>query len=940
MCILINLTFETKLRTKIFFNMHISDIRQQLDILGLVQQYGLQPSRNNMIKCPFHEDDKPSLQLYPKTNTWHCFGCGKGTDVIDFIQLKEDFTKHRAITKAKKLIGFEPKLVRVVQEKPQPKELSHAERVEALTRAFTYFARSMKGRDLKPKEYLQNRNLDPEKLTLGFDGHLFHKSATDQQKEEYLSLGLIYPDKLRRENNFHSLFDCCIVFPMYNDKGEIVNLYGRCTDETNKSKHRYLPGKHTGLYPGYPKAETQTVILTECIIDSATLESLSVSGLSSFSLLSLYGTNGLTAEHIHALQNLKDLKEIILFFDGDQAGKEANEKHSKYLKDLFPEVKVSAIPTPDNEDINSLSVLYGENAAAFIEDLISKRVFFLSQENKEPENPVKPSDEKKKSDSSDNTSVSAVKSLSVAVSVSYSPDSLLNTDNPEQLIFKNEWLTASVWGGIDLYNIKKLRATLHLQSLSNESLEYRDTVDLYSNTHTQRLIREASEKLETGTMAMTKSISALTKELEGYRQQQREQERKRQEQEKERGKETFSAEQLRAAEQFLKSKSLMKQTEAHIHNIGLVGEEEKGMLLFFILLTRLFQNPLHALVQGKSGSGKTYLLKCIAGLIPKAHCQITTALTENTLYHSSEGYWKHKILLIEDLDGVLSALLPLREMMSNQSISKISTEKNLKTGEFEPKLLYVEGPVCVAGATTKDKIYEDNANRSFLIQVNESPEHQQRVLEYQRKEIAGLLDKSKQVQTQTLFKAAQLHLQPMEVIIPFGDQLRIPDYVFKKLRTNAHYLTLIKAIAFWHQKQREIKEKEDGTKYIEATLKDVAWANKLSREVLLRKSDELNGALRGFFESIKAWMKTNNMETFQAKPLRERFRMNPMQVNRYLRELEQRSYIKQAGGNRKTGFEYTITVWDDYEQLQSGLNILDEVLEILKAQYNTSVTEV
>jgi DNA primase len=206
------------------------------------------------------------------------------------------------------------------------------------------------------------------------------------------------------------------------------------------------------------------------------------------------------------------------------------------------------------------------------------------------------------------------------------------------------------------------------------------------------------------------------------------------------------------------------------------------------------------------------------------------------------------------------------------------------------------------------------------------------VLEYQRKEIAGLLDKSKQVQVQTLLKAAQLHLKPMEVVIPFGDQLRIPDYVFKKLRTNAHYLTLIKAIAFWHQKQREIKEKEDGTRYIEATLKDVAWANMLSKEVLLRKSDELNGALRGFFESIKAWMKTQKMETFQAKPLRERFRMNPMQVNRYLRELEQRSYIKQAGGNRKTGFEYSVTVWDDYEQLQSGLSILDEVLEQLKAK--------
>lgn len=911
--------------------MQISEIREQLDILVLVRQYGLEPNSNDMLLCPFHGDDKPSLQLYPKTNTWHCFGCEKGTDVIDFIELKEGITKHKALTKAKALLGVWEKRVAVSKEIKQVKELTASERVAVLTRAFTYFVRGTKGKDLKPKEYLKGRNLDAQKLTFGFDSRLFHSKATEEQKQEYLSVGLIYPDKLGRVNNFHSLFDGCIVFPMYNEQGEIVNLYGRCTDETNKSKHRYLPGKHTGLYPGYPKAETQSVILTECIIDTATLQSLSVferRGLLSCSLISLYGTNGLTSEHIHALQNLKDLKEIVLFFDGDQAGKEAGVKQAQYLAALFSEIKISIVPTPENEDINSLSVLYGENASDFLEDLISKRVFFLSQEKQEQkEQTVQISNEKKEPEQNrETTSPSPGRGNEDR----NSPSSNLNTDNPEHLIFKNEWLRASVWGGIDLYNIKKLRATLHLQRLSNTYLEYRDTVDLYSNTPVQRLIREGSEKLEIGSTAMTKSISALTRELEGYRQQQRDQERKRQQEEKERGKEVFTAEQLRAAEQFLKSGSLMKQTESHIHNIGLVGEEEKGMLLFFILLTRLFQNPLHALVQGKSGSGKTYLLKCIAGLIPKAHCQITTALTENTLYHSSAGYWKHKILLIEDLDGALSALLPLREMMSNQSISKISTEKNLKTGEFEPKLLYVEGPVCVAGATTKDKIYEDNANRSFLIQVNESSAHQERVLEYQRKEIAGLLDRSKQEHTQSLFKAAQLHLQPLEVVIPFGEQLRIPDYVFKKLRTNAHYLTLIKAIAFWHQKQRVVKEKEDGTRYIEATLKDVAWANKLSREVLLRKSDELNGALRGFFERIKMWMHTNKMETFQAKPLREHFRMNPMQVNRYLRELEQRSYIKQAGGNRKMGFEYSVTVWDDYEQLQSGLSILDEVLEQLK----------
>ena len=58
-----------------------------------------------------------------------------------------------------------------------------------------------------------------------------------------------------------------------------------------------------------------------------------------------------------------------------------------------------------------------------------------------------------------------------------------------------------------------------------------------------------------------------------------------------------------------------------------------------------------------------------------------------------------------------------------------------------------------------------------------------------------------------------------------------------------------------------------------------------------------------------------------------------MQVNRYLKELEQRGYLKQTGGNRKTGFEYSVVVWDDYEQLKSGINILDETLEKIKNKY-------
>ena len=56
--------------------MEISDIKQRLSILATLQHYGIKPDRNNQIKCPFHEDNKPSCRIYPDTNTFHCFGCG------------------------------------------------------------------------------------------------------------------------------------------------------------------------------------------------------------------------------------------------------------------------------------------------------------------------------------------------------------------------------------------------------------------------------------------------------------------------------------------------------------------------------------------------------------------------------------------------------------------------------------------------------------------------------------------------------------------------------------------------------------------------------------------------------------------------------------------------------------------------------------------------
>jgi DNA primase len=888
--------------------MTIQEIKSRLSIAQVLSHYNLKADKNGRMLCPFHNDKTPSMQIYTATNSWTCFSsnCNAGSgDQIEFIKLYEKLSKHEAIMKAKLLAGHTSAMK---SEKKESEIIPQQQRIQLLTKAWGFYVNAMK-QTKAAQEYVKSRNI--EKMEIGFNSGRFHyrSGISESEIKSLITLGMISP--IDGSEKYRSFAKDCIMFPLRDNSGNIVSIYGRSITNNENQRHYYLKDRQ-GLYPEYPKAEAEILILTESIIDAATL--LRHYKSEKTNVLACYGTNGLNEEHIAAMKALSNLKEVILFFDGDQAGLMAAEKYSKELHELL-QVSVSIVSTPENEDINSLA--QGHSSEIFIHLIENrKRIFSFSSEK-----PVE------------------IKNPELVTNTTAVETGILDAENPDCIIYETDALVISIWGGIELNNLGRLKISVHVRSKADRYKTYRDEVNLYSHSSAERLIRNIAAKLELSTTYISKVIADLTEQLEQYRNQERIKAKQKEIEAASRDQETFTDAELQAGLKFLQGENLMQRTKEAISKIGLVGEEKNGLLLFFILLTRLFKDPLHALVQGKSGSGKTHLLKKTCSLIPKAHIETVTALSENTLYHSGKDYWKHKILLIEDLDGAYNALLPLREFMSNQSIRKLSTSSDPKTGEHQQKWLYAEGPVCVAGATTKDKIYEDNANRSFLLHVNESAEHIQKVLDYQRKSLSGLLDRSSEEKIQTLFKAAQLQLMPIEIKIPFGEALRIPDYVFKKLRTNTHYLTLIKAIAFWHQRQREIKQTKEGNYFIDATLEDVCWANELSKEVLLRKSDELSGSLRSFFESVKNYLRENKDESFYAKPIREKLRMNPMQANRYLSELEQRGYIKQTGGNRKTGFEYSVKVWDDYEQLKKGINILDEVLEKLRANEETRVAK-
>jgi DNA primase len=901
--------------------MEINEIKQQLTLAEVLKHYGLKPDKSLRLHCPFHEDKTPSLQIYYKTHTAYCFSSnckthGKSLDVIDFIMHKENTTKHEAIKQAETLIGGS-------DQQAISKEAF-------LSNMFTYFKNAV--HNSKPtQEYIKSRNLDFAKQEIGYNAGQFHHGTRKDETliNQCLRYGLLIDAGLTAKtgDKAYKVFGKgCIVFALKNRQHQVSGLYFRSTTNNDTAKHYYLKDRQ-GIYPGYPKAETQKLIITEAVIDAATL--INIPAITeNYSIVTAYGTNGLNQEIKTALQELPQLQEIIFAFDADEAGQAAVTKYTAELHELLPGVIISTLTLP-LKDINETAQAH-DDKAVFIQ-LLAERApqppkggakvagqdqsLFLSTENKS----------------------SIEKESPAIIPPATPPAAKLNTANPEQLVYETNELIITIWGGIEQENLSRLKVSLHIRLKSNKYRSFRDDVNLYSYASSQKLVKSIAETLELSTSLVNATITDLIEALEKYRSEERAQQLKALVPQAYQ----MTAQEKQAAEAFLKEPDLVQRTLDTLSRTGLIGEQKNGLLLYFLYLSRFFEEPLHAIIFGRSGSGKTYLQTRISECLPEESVRTTTSLSENTLYYSPKNFWKHIVLLIEDLDGVYNALLPLREFMSKQSITKLTTDKDAK-GNNVQKVLTVEGPICVSGATTKENIYEDNANRSFLIYVDEGASHLNEVMEYQRKQQAGLINKAAQEKAkQELRNVQRLLVKDIQVINPYALHLRIPDNVFKKLRTNMHYLKLIEIITFYHQQQRPVKKGTDGTRYIETTPEDIYWANELVKEVLLKKSDELNGELRGFFELLKSTVRSGNKQdlnaTFFAKDIRKTYRMHPMQLTRHLIQLERRGYIKQVSSNRKTGFEYQVTEWEEYSRLQEGVNIMDTILAKLKPAKNKAV---
>lgn len=878
-------------RLKFIFSMEIKQIKQRLQIEDVLSRYGLKADRNNRINCPFHDDKTPSMQVYPKTGTWTCFSsnCDAGSgDQIDFIMKKESCTKHQAILRAKEMLG-------VAATTATPPETESFTRTAVLTKIFTSFRNGML-RSTVGKEYLESRALDPERLEVGYNSGQFHHNGKVNKSllESYVKYGLL---RSGVKGGYQVFGKGCVCFALRDGEEKVVGLYFRSTQkansENNQARHFYLKDRQ-GLYPRYPRKDTTKLILTEAVIDAATL--LQEDKITAnYSVLALYGTNGLTIEHREAIQNLKKLEEIILMFDGDAAGKEAIKKYATALQELKSRLKVSYVEMPEGEDVNSVAVSHEKEILTHL--IESRKAFFSSTELASIENKTKADPEQREETKA---------------------KSKIDVTNPYNIKYKGEIARYSIRGGLR-NELDSLKVSIVIESSGQRNGpygKYRNKVDLYENRQVERLAREAADKLDVRSDIVELDLHELTDHLEEYRDSQQQKSKNQTESPLVK----IDPGVVARCRSLLEGPDLMKRLNQMIGQSGVVGESTNRLFLFIIATSYKMPDTLHALIQGSTGSGKTHLLERISRLMPQEEVKRFTRVTDSSFYNYGAYDLQNKLICLEDLDGMKEeAQLAFRELQSREMLSTSTTGQDEK-GNLRSYEKVVYGPIASLACTTRGEIYEDNMSRCFIIAVDETREQTQRVIMYQNRKASGKIDTSREQEMVQLLQSCIRLIKPYPVINPYADKVQLPQEAHKIRRLNELYQSFVRQVTLVHQYKRQ----KDSKGRLISRKEDLLVAADIMFESILLKIDELDGSLRQFYERLKEYIKAMGGDhydtySFSQREIRMALNLSKSQLQRYIYDLISLEYIALNGGHVNRGYRYRVIYWDDITRIRGRL---------------------
>ncbi len=291
--------------------------------------------------CPFHSEKTPSFTVFPNTETFHCFGCGAGGDVISFVMRAENLEYMGAIEFLAKRAGLA-----MPDTGEREGENDKRARFYAMNRdAARFFNQMLHTDEAAPaREYLAKRGLTAaavKRFGLGyapdrFDALRKHMHALGYTDEELKTAFLC--GKSERTGNYFDYFRGRVIFPIIDNFSNVVAFGGRILGD---AKPKYLNSSDTPVFKKSRnlfalnfarKASPESLILCEGYMD---VIAVNMAGFPN--AVATLGT-ALTTEQARIMA--KYTKKVILAYDSDDAGVNAAKRAIPMLTEVGLEVKM------------------------------------------------------------------------------------------------------------------------------------------------------------------------------------------------------------------------------------------------------------------------------------------------------------------------------------------------------------------------------------------------------------------------------------------------------------------------------------------------------------------------------------------------------------------------------------------------------------------------
>lgn len=303
--------------------------------------------------CPFHSEKTPSFTVFTGTQSFYCFGCGTGGDVVSFIMKAENLDYVSALEFLAKRAGIS---IPEDNRDGMPQGVSRKRVIEMNTDAARFFRSALfdEAKGAPARAYLAKRRLSQTTVKhfgLGYAPNSFNELRDFLRKKGYsdeeMTEGALCA-RSEKTGNLYDIFRNRVMFPLIDTAGNVVAFGGRVLDD---SKPKYLNSKDT---PAFKKSKmlfamnfaknysTKGIILCEGNVDVVSLHQEGFENA-----VATLGT-AIGPEHARLIK--KYTEKVFVAYDGDNAGRNATAKAVKILGEVGLETRVVELKDAKDPD--------------------------------------------------------------------------------------------------------------------------------------------------------------------------------------------------------------------------------------------------------------------------------------------------------------------------------------------------------------------------------------------------------------------------------------------------------------------------------------------------------------------------------------------------------------------------------------------------------------